>query len=356
MSAVTKVSMLVVSIIALCLAETTEAETPSLGCGSATLTSSIQEWQDGLVRRTFRVHVPADLDRSKPAPLVLIFHGWGEDENAFLDVGVVTAEADRHGFVLAAARGLGSAGGDDNYNSFSFRGSVTGLGGDGQPICSGLETNYAYKSCGTIGEGVAQNGCSWTQCQADDASLVTAMIENIGKSECIDLDRVFMTGGSNGGMFTWDMGQTPAVASQLRAIAPLIGLPHRGYLEGPGRADGLPVLLITGLDDPTVPPGKWGDDGFTTTLDSDRYHYPGATAIIQSWSKAHGCIAEVETVNFGADGVECRSSCAVDGSVLPPVVDCRADMAHDYALDRTWPMILDFFARQPARWAKETNP
>ncbi|MDM7931546.1 hypothetical protein [Tabrizicola sp.] len=325
------------------------AETPSEGCGKAVPASGAFQLPDGEQTRTWRLHVPAGVDAAQPAPLALIFHGWGEDENAFLDVPVVTAEADLKGFYLAAARGVGSEGGDESYNSWTFSGSATGIGGDGQPICSGAETNYSYKSCGPLGEGVAQNGCSWTQCQTDDAAFVSTLIAEIGKSACIDLDRVFMAGGSNGGMFTWDMGQTPAVASQLRAIAPLIGLPHRGFLEGPGRPDGLPVLLITGVDDPTVPPGTWDETGFTTTADTDLYHYTGAGAITDVWANAQGCTAELAKVDFGAEGIECRSSCAPDGSGLPPVLDCRANMAHDYDLEKTWPMILDFFANQPPR-------
>lgn len=325
------------------------AETPSAGCGTAAAQSGIFQLSDGGLTRTWRMHVPAGLDAARPAPLALIFHGWGEDENAFLDVPVVTAEADRLGFVLVAARGVGSEGGDESYNSWTFKGSASGIGGDGQPICSGAETNYSYKSCGPVGDGVAQNGCSWTQCQTDDAAFVSALIAEVGKTACIDLDRVFMAGGSNGGMFAWDMGQTPAVASQLRAIAPLIGLPHRGYLDGPGRPDGLPVLLITGIDDPTVPPGVWGEAGFTTTADTDLYHYTGATAITDVWAKAQGCTAEAVKIDFGAEGIECRSSCTADASGLPLVLDCRAAMAHDYGLDKTWPMILDFFARQPPR-------
>ena len=349
MSGFTKVCATVATAVSFVASGMAQAETPSEGCGTAAPVSGIYQTDVGGLTRTWRMQIPSGLDAARPAPLALIFHGWGEDENAFLDKAIVTAEADRLGFVLVAARGVGSGSGDESYNSWTFKGSATGVGGDGQPICSGSETNYAYKSCGPVGDGVAKNGCSWTQCQTDDAAFVLDMIAEVGKSACIDLDRVFMTGGSNGGMFTWDMGQTPAVAGKLRAIAPLIGLPHRGFLDGPGRTDGLPVLLITGTDDPTVPPGAWGDAGFTTTADSDLYHYSGATAITEVWAQAQGCTGEPMAVDFGSEGIECRSSCAADRSGLPVVLDCRAAMAHDYGLDQTWPMILDFFDRQPQR-------
>lgn len=331
------------------------AERPSAGCGSTVPGSGIYTVADGALTRTYRMHVPAGLDAAKPAALALIFHGWGGDENEFLADPVVTGEADRLGFVLVAPRGVGSDAPDNSYNSWTFDGSATGIGVDGKPICDGAageaKTNYAYPSCGPVGEGVAQNGCSWTQCQTDDVAFVTTLIEEIGKTACIDLDRVFATGGSNGGMFTWGLGQTGETAMALRAIAPIIGLPHQGDLDPPARPDGLPVLLITGNQDPTVPPGAWEDPAMSTTPDADLYHYTGATGITRAWATAAGCSidAPAAAVEFGAEGMDCRSYCAADGSGLPPVLDCRAEMAHDYAFAKTWPMVMDFFNRQPPR-------
>ena len=110
-----------------------------------------------------------------------------------------------------------------------------------------------------------------------------------------------------------------------------------------------PSAVITGMQDPTVPPGDWHDMGPTTTADADLYHYTGASAITGVWAKAQACEGEPVKVDLGADGIECRSSCDADASGLPPVLDCRAQMAHDYDFAKTWPMILEFFARQPQR-------
>ena len=326
------------------------AERPSAGCGAAVPASGIYTIADGALTRTYRMHVPAGLDAAKPAPLALIFHGWGGDENEFLADPVVTGEADRLGFLLVAPRGVGSEAPDMSYNSWTFDGSATGIGKDGQPICSG-DINYAYPSCGPVGEGVAQNGCSWTQCQTDDVAFVGALIDEIGKTACIDLDRVFATGGAKGGMFTRGVGQNGQTAMAPRGVAPVIGAPPQGGLDPPARPDGLPVLLITGNQDPTVPPGSWEDPAMSTTADTDLYHYTGATGITRTWATAAGCSIDspAAAVEFGAEGMDCRSYCAADGSGLPPVLDCRADMAHDYALAKTWPMVLDFFNRQPPR-------
>jgi len=332
----------------------TNTQITSAGCEAITPApvSGVYQFTDDDLTRTYRIHIPTGYEPAKPTPLALVFHGWGGDENEFLAEPAVTDEADARNFILVAPRGVGSEV-DESFNSWSFRGSASGIGGDGLPVCDEvMTTDYTYPSCGPVGEGVAKSSCSWTQCQTDDISFVNALVEEVAKSACIDTDRVFATGGSNGGMFTWELGQNASTANSLRAIAPLIGLPHRGYLDGPGRDDGLPVLLVTGQDDPTVPPGTWEDASFTTSSDGDFYYYTGAAAITQTWATAQGCPIDepAQALALGGDGVDCRSYCATaESGELPPVLDCRVDMAHEYQLDRTWPLILEFFESQPPR-------
>ena len=307
------------------------------GCPTSTWDSGRFEMDHGGVERSFRVHVPASYDPSTPTPLVLLFHGWGGDDTEFLGAPVVTAEADQRGYVLIAPVGLGSGQPDSSWNSWSFRGSTTGLDGDGDAICDDASTtDYAYPSC----EGTAENGCSWTHCQDDDVDFVLALVERAKENLCIDAERVFAAGGSNGGMFSWELGQNPASAGTFRAIAPLIGLPHRGHLDPPATEGGMPVLLVTGKADRTVPPGAWEDPAYTTTTDGDVYYYTGATGITRVWAEARGCdtTRPAAAVEVGVSEVECRSYCE-DGAVL----DCRSEMGHTYQLGWSWPVVLDFF-------------
>ena len=94
------------------LASPALAEAPCLPGGSSYTSGTYQAelpFKSG-IDRTFRVHVPKRYNPEKPrkTPLVLIFHGWGGDENEFLDSEAVIREADRRGFILVAPRGLGS--------------------------------------------------------------------------------------------------------------------------------------------------------------------------------------------------------------------------------------------------------
>ena len=339
------------------------AVTPSPGCGK-TLASGTYRMTDQNVTRTYRVFVPSSYESGTAYPLVMVFHGWGGDENEFLGDKSVTTLANQRGYILVAPRGLGSAIPDSNRNSWSFRGSTTGLAGrseggasytPGTPadaICDPSRTaNYTYPSCRSI----AHNTCSWTQCQADDVAFTITLVTEIESKLCVDTTRVFASGGSNGGMFTWELGQNARSAPTFRAIAPIVGLPHLGYLDTPGRSGKMPVLVITGMQDTTVPPGAWEDRSHTTASDGGRYYYTGASAITRRWGIANSCPyagTPAAPFNAGTTHADCRTYCAGNaagwtggsaGTGWPNVLDCRAPMGHTYDFGWSWKMILDFF-------------
>lgn len=339
------------------------AATASAGCGKM-LASGNYRMTDQNVTRSYRVFVPSAYKPSRPLPLVMVFHGWGGNENEFLDDSNVRKLSDQRGYVVVAPRGLGSNAPDANPNSWSFRGSTTGLAGAGEAgasptpqavgaaICDPTRTpNYTYPSC----KSIARNTCSWTQCQADDVAFTIALVKEIESKLCVDTDRVFAAGGSNGGMFTWELGQNAASAPIFRAIASLIGLPHRGYLDPPGKSGGMPVLVITGTHDTTVPPGAWEGTTYTTTADGGRYYYTAASAITQSWGAANGCpYRGTPAVAFdtGIAQADCRTYCSGNatgwskgpaGAAWPNVLDCRAPTGHTYSFTWAWRLILDFF-------------
>jgi len=60
-----------------------------------------------------------------------MFHGWGGDENEFLGAHDVVAAANARGYTLLAPVGLGAEEPGNSRASWAFRGSTTGLDGDG---------------------------------------------------------------------------------------------------------------------------------------------------------------------------------------------------------------------------------
>jgi polyhydroxybutyrate depolymerase len=338
--------------------------TPSSGCGK-TLASGSYRMSDQGLTRAYSVLVPSRYRPGTAYPLLVAFHGWGGDEREFLANQHVTRLSDKRGYILVVPRGLGSTGADSNRNSWSFRGSTTGLAGAGAAgtaqapgraagaICDPARTpDFTYPSC----RNVARNSCSWTQCQADDVAFAVALVHEIESRVCVDTARVYAIGASNGGMFVWDLGLDAASASTFRAIASLIGLPHRGYLDAPGKKGGLPVMVITGTHDTTVPPGAWESTDYTTTSDGNAYYYTGASAIVRSWGAADNCPYEgapAASFRTGVAEADCRTYCGgraqgwsggSPGLGWPKVLDCRSAMGHDdYEFAWSWQLILDFF-------------
>ena len=325
---------------------------PGASCVTSQWQSGDYTLQQGEVERTFRVRLPQGYDPEKPHPLAVLFHGWGGGQGEFLNNAVVRAESDERGYVLVAPLGLGGEEAGNQPASWSFSGSTTGLDGDGlntaveddtRAICNDdLTSDYTYPSC----DGVAVNGCSWTQCTVDDMAFAADLVAEVSANLCIDAQRVYAVGGSNGGMYVWDLGRDARTAQVFTAVAAIIGLPHRGFLDPPIVEGGMPAISVTGTRDRTVPPGEWEQQTFTTTSDGDVYHYTGASAITRAWAEAQGCDTSLPAapVDVGVDNAECRgwSYCQAD-SQWPPVLDCRGDMGHVYSLGWSWPLILDFF-------------
>ncbi|MEL6571919.1 MAG: hypothetical protein AAFQ64_09685 [Pseudomonadota bacterium] len=324
-------------------AQAAASQTASSGCQTTPPDNGPHILQNQGINRSYRLHIPRSYDPDTPSPLLLAFHGWGGDADAIPDYWVVRRQAEQTGMIVVAPEGLGAN--EDRPNAWTFPGSATGIDGVGEAICNpNVIMDETYPSCAST----AQNICSWTHCQADDKTFVADLLTTLENKLCIDTSRIYAAGASNGGMFVWGMGQDPILAPRLRAIASLIGLPHRDYLAGPGDAD-LPALVITGTEDASVPPGAWEDPRYTTSFDDAEYHYTGATAITRAWSEAHGCDTSTpaQPVDFGGRRHDCRSYCSV-GDTLPAVLDCRMETGHNGHMRRTWPLIMDFFAAHSA--------
>jgi polyhydroxybutyrate depolymerase len=244
--------------------------------------------------------VPAALD--EPAPLILNFHGFAS---------------------TATEQSL--------YSGMSTRGAAAG---------SIVVTPEGY--------GTVQH---WNFLPAagepDDYQLVTDLLDSLGATGCVDADRVYSTGISNGSAFTAFLAcrlhdRLAAIALVAATVQP-IGCP-------PGTQ--MPVLAFHGTADPVVPyaGGTVGGNGAAGGLPVA----PAEQAIAQ-WAAVDGCegtptpssvAADVTLLDFAA----CDGGLAVQlyrveggGHTWPggPEVPRLGPVTH--SIDAT-DLMLDFFA------------
>lgn len=205
---------------------------PSAGCGTEQKPGNDEKTiptEDG--ERSYRINIPRDYEISTPLPLVIGFHGNGSDGAEFQNyTGLPTLPA-----ITAFPDG------DLNDGKRSWQGA---------PYASG----------------------------ADDVAFVSDLLDSIESEHCIDLNRVYATGKSNGG------GMVSVLACNLRdrfsAFAPVAGAYYPQSTEGCDYSTPTPMLAIHGTGDATMHyegGHRQGED------------YPGVREWIQPWAEASGC-------------------------------------------------------------------
>ena len=157
--------------------------------------------------RTAAVHVPPRLRGGRPAPLLLVIHGAGGTGPSFEGYSKFSTLADRKGFIAVYPTAI------DRFWTVNAH----------------------------------SNG-------PDDVRFVSDLLDRLERDLCVDRDRVFATGLSNGG------GMTARLACQLSdriaAAAPVAG--GYGALPTCRPVRPVPVLEMHGDADPVVPYGGSG--------------------------------------------------------------------------------------------------
>jgi len=162
--------------------------------------------------RRVTVHVPQSYDADRPAPLVLLLHGYssnGAEQESYLKF---TPESDRRGFIYAYPEGTL----------------------DGR--------NYQYWNA-------TDACCDFNRTGVDDSGFLSDLIRKLQSAYRIDAKRVYVIGHSNGGFMAFRFACDHA--DQVTAIASLNGAtwqdPAKCKPSGP-----VGVLAIHSTDDETI--------------------------------------------------------------------------------------------------------
>lgn len=205
--------------------------------------------QDGR-QRTFYVYAPSTL-ASQPA-VVLVFHGGGGNARRFLRSSNVPAAAEQGGFLAVF------------------------------PDAGGQRWN---------------DGRADTAGGADDVAFVRAIVDQLRQDYGADPNRIFATGISNGGIFTYKLA---CDASELVAgIAPVAANMPDALRADCAPRQGTPVMMFSGTDDPLM------------TFDGGPPRLQGLLERAGR-SATEEMMSAPQTAQFWADTNGCRSASATD--------------------------------------------
>jgi poly(3-hydroxybutyrate) depolymerase len=303
------------------LAASSPGAHPSAGCGGGSeLTpgnSIARTIRVGELDRDYRLHLPAGYNPASPAPLVLAFHGYTTTAYQFeTKYNSFSQHADEHGYVVVYPQGSSFEAGGQLITSWNDLACNASPGPEGPTCTEGAFDYPTPPECGEPGE------CDWCSCY-DDVGFIAALLDEIEATLCIDLDRTFATGMSNGAMFVHRLGCD--LSDRIAAIAPNGGTLARGFNCAPGSSPKISMMNIYGTRDTTV-----RYDGAPA---SDGFMYTPTSQVLDAWasSESQGCTSEDSPYPTSRDGVldfGCiqRAGCATGAEI----VDCGWDGGHDW--------------------------
>lgn len=173
------------------------------------------------VKRTYKVYVPLGYRSSRSVPLLLNFHGYTMNAGLMVKYADFRFIANREKFIVVYPQGLEDMTGTTHFN------------------------------------------VGWGNSTIDDLAFATALLDKIEAEYSIDKKRIYSTGFSNGGFFSYKLACE--LSDRIAAIASVAGSVTRGQFENCPTLHQMPVLEIHGTNDDTVDYN--GDDLFTPIPD-----------------------------------------------------------------------------------------
>lgn len=229
-----------------------------LGCGHEVEPGTTLErlrTSDG--GRRFRLTVPEGYRADSATPLILDFHGFGGRPWSQSRYSGVAREGAARGYLVVTPRG------------------------------SGRRPHWTYP--GTRG--------------VDDLHFVEVLLDSLHGRLCLDLERVYAAGISNGARFA--MGLACHLSLPLAAVAPVAGVNAAPSCTSAARAS---VIAFHGTADPLVP-YSGGRSG------SSRDLAPVERAVAE-WAVRDGCAGEPSTTSIGDDVRRLSWTGCTDGAAV----------------------------------------
>jgi polyhydroxybutyrate depolymerase len=220
-----------------------------LALGFSACSASTPSTNPLITARPYDWDEPAGVDKSKPAPLIVLVHGYGA--NGFVQDALFGFQqlADARGVYVAHPDGTTDAGGSKFWN--------------------------ATDAC-----------CDFNHTGVDDVAYLNAVTDDMEARFNIDKKRVFFVGHSNGGFMSHRMACD--AAPRIAGIVSLAG----DVWEDPSKCNPtapVAVLQVHGDADSIVPYAG------TTNVE------PGAVQSVATWAQKNGCSGELADTGMTLD-------------------------------------------------------
>ena len=175
-------------------------------------TGTRQSMMHGGRERHYRIHVPRQIDKTSPVPLVFCFHGGGGTAEVASRMGF-SPLAKQEGFLVVYPEGL-----NRHWN-----------------------------------DGRNSNKFAEQDAEVDDVAFVLALLKRLQREFRIDTDRVYATGASNGGFFCNRLAIE--ASDKFAAVAVMIATLPKPFEQHFKPQRPVSVLFMNGTADPFVPYG-----------------------------------------------------------------------------------------------------
>ena len=208
----------------------------------------------GTTSRSYYLHIPAKYDGTKPAPLVVDFHGLGGDGTGEAGSNPYKAVIDPEGVVSAYPDGVNG---------------TNGTGWNLGPCCTSV----------------------------DDVAFAKALVQDVAKVACIDLKRVYAVGYSLGGGMVHVLACN--AADVFAAVSPAASDLIKETVDSCKPVRPITEITFRGTADSAVAYGGGSMGSFTNI---------GAKATFQKWSEIDQCTGSPSAED--SNGCSTYSSCA----------------------------------------------
>ena len=268
------------------------------------------------------MQLPADFKPKTEYPVIYWYHGWGDDP---------TWTAFENSTEAISVYPLGM---DDQEGVKPGEGLISWNLGDANRTntCSPQTKTVCYKSCKKL------NKCSVCNCVTcyDDVFFTKTLIKKIEEDYCIDTSRLYISGASNGGMFSYYLASQ--IPEAVNGYLLMFGQPFVSWLNTPKRAAESYLLSLHGRSDTCLPPGGGIDD-------DESWIYESLDSTFYVWGLVQGCdMSSWERVKTPFDNVKNNLNLVCHeytrGCRTGRSLSCMYDGQHgdipDYMQDLTW--------------------